>query len=84
MKNGGDGDLEENTFKQYYFPVSNDDNSLPAYQHKRNNDSIEEFFDAAEKKKLKRSPHRSVREPKNSSIAGNEGDFNESNDVINS
>lgn len=48
-------DLEENTFKQYYFSASDDDNSLHTYQPIRSNETINEIFDEPEKKKLKRS-----------------------------
>jgi hypothetical protein len=48
-------DVEENTFKHYYFPPSDDDTSLsPRYSTKRpNNDSLDEFFEEPKKKRVK-------------------------------
>lgn len=50
-------DFEENTYKQYYFPLSDvddDDNSPPSYSNKRTADeSLDEFFAVPKKKKEK-------------------------------
>lgn len=50
---GNTVDYEENTYKQYYFPTSDDEDTSP-YPIKRdrpNNESLDEFFEEPPKKK---------------------------------
>lgn len=44
-------DIEENTFKQYYYPLSDEELS----QYKKNEESIDDFFEEPKKKKTKHS-----------------------------
>ncbi|CAG9094568.1 unnamed protein product [Plutella xylostella] len=51
MKNVEDSDVEENTYKHYYFPLSDDEGS---YQpHAKRIETIDEFFEEPKNKKRK-------------------------------
>lgn len=64
--------FEENTYKHYYYPPSDDEDLTPYQQtgHKRtNNESIDEFFAESSRKKAKAKRSSTVGRPNKDSIS---------------